>query len=422
MINIKLKIHTILCALVVLMLFNVGCSNSSTEPNLNPKNTTLKIAYISEDMFQRRYANLLSQEFPNLRYEVIPIFKRNSKQIDTIDWDRLSKEADVVYIPGARMKQSVEHLLDLEPFIKRDQWDLQAYVPGIVELTRQYGGGHIYGLPPTFDGQVIAYNKDLFDQLKVDYPAHPLEWGQLFQISERLSSASSNKQRTIGLSHPFGSPWDLIQQMGLTYDLEWFNKDTNRVMLNNKAWRNIWDMVLPQWSKGNIATDNQKQMFVSGQSAMAIISYEDYKKLEQRKPKFRWATVPMPINPSRPDVTTQLYVQGFYSIPNSSVNAEAAWKLVKFLNSDKAAKWEYRSNYGFSTRQSNVTLNKGDLEYLDPFYTLTPIIPERIDSVKIEELAAAVIDDILQHKVSIANGLNRLEQEAEQIMNMNHKG
>ncbi|MNO00035.1 Bacterial extracellular solute-binding protein [compost metagenome] len=73
---------------------------------------------------------------------------------------------DLMLIHPNRIQEFINEglLTDIESLIARDHLDLNQFVPSIIELTRSYGNGKIYGLPLNFNGRVIVYNKDLFDE------------------------------------------------------------------------------------------------------------------------------------------------------------------------------------------------------------------------------------------------------------------
>ena len=57
---------------------------------------------------------------------------------------------------------------DLSPYIARDNYDMDQYLP-VPKMWAEYKGG-IYGLPKDYTPRAMFYNKDVFDEAGVPYP------------------------------------------------------------------------------------------------------------------------------------------------------------------------------------------------------------------------------------------------------------
>lgn len=68
------------------------------------------------------------------------------------------------------------YYLELEPFVERDQVNLENWFPITVNDSRYdnttgiVGQGTLYGMPATYVGLILYYNKDLFDAAGMAYP------------------------------------------------------------------------------------------------------------------------------------------------------------------------------------------------------------------------------------------------------------
>ena len=65
-------------------------------------------------------------------------------------------------------------LMDLTPYIQRDQLDLTIYYQPLLENWKYQGKQ--YGIPKDWDTICIMYNKDAFDQAGVPYPSADWSW------------------------------------------------------------------------------------------------------------------------------------------------------------------------------------------------------------------------------------------------------
>ena len=84
---------------------------------------------------------------------------------------------------------------------------------------------------------------------------------------------------------------------------------------------------------------------------------------------------------------------------------------MKFFLSEKVAKWEYRSNYGFSALKNVVSTLQTEQERLSVFYDVQPALPQN-ESIPdfLPGLTNQFINDLLENKVTFDEGLIQLEE------------
>ncbi|AZK47885.1 carbohydrate ABC transporter substrate-binding protein [Paenibacillus lentus] len=271
-----------------------------------------------------------------------------------------------------------------------------------------------YGLPPTFYSRAIIFNKELFDQFNVEYPNNQMSWEEILTLSAKFSTINPDLK---GISIRYSDPFELIQHIGRVEGLQFFS-NPNQVTLNSSSWATVWENVLRAYETGsldlNADLNSYLSPFLSGNRAMAVISYEEYKRIEQEKLSFNWSIVTMPVDPEQPERSDEIRIPGIYAIVNSTGNKEAAWELLKFFVSNEAARWDYQSNDGFSTRLEQLNIVNRD--QLLPFYQLSPAISDNSKELILEdsELFSQIIDKILNRSISLQEGLDALQHEAEQ--------
>lgn len=56
---------------------------------------------------------------------------------------------------------SLGQLLDIEPYVKAEKFDLSHYAPGLAEQWESADGKHRYGLPKDWDTEALFYNQDM---------------------------------------------------------------------------------------------------------------------------------------------------------------------------------------------------------------------------------------------------------------------
>jgi multiple sugar transport system substrate-binding protein len=87
----------------------------------------------------------------------------------------------------------LDNLLDVEPLIASESFDMTKYDPALVDFFKMGADGETIGLPFATYPSFIYYNKELFDEAKLPYP--PTKVGDMYE----------------------GKPWDMeaIRQLGM---------------------------------------------------------------------------------------------------------------------------------------------------------------------------------------------------------------
>jgi ABC-type glycerol-3-phosphate transport system substrate-binding protein len=127
--------------------------------------------------FTKANYQLLADAFhadnPDLRVELREISTQELMQTDTDYLDLVFDEelgVDIFLNRGSQSLLEDERVLDLEPLLAADPaFDLDDFYPLALNALRQ--DGRLKGLPSEVDLVVIYYNKDLFNQADVPYPA-----------------------------------------------------------------------------------------------------------------------------------------------------------------------------------------------------------------------------------------------------------
>ncbi len=134
---------------------------------------------------------------------------------------------------------------DLSPFIARDNFDMDQYLP-VPKMWAEYKGG-IYGLPKDFTPRAMFYNKNVFDEAGVPYP----EAGWTFD--EFVTTAKAINNNKTGADARYG----YVAIPGHTYALQAF------------IWSNGGDLSSPD---GTTASG-----YVNSQAVVEVIQW--YKEL-----------------------------------------------------------------------------------------------------------------------------------------------
>ena len=96
--------------------------------------------------------------------------------------------ADVLIFSGKRVSafSSKNTLLNLMPYIKRDQYNLDDFFPvGLADA--QMTEDELYYMPMEGSGTILYYNKDLFDEIGLKYPDDSWTWETFLQAAQDLT-------------------------------------------------------------------------------------------------------------------------------------------------------------------------------------------------------------------------------------------
>ncbi|GAC41766.1 periplasmic component [Paenibacillus popilliae ATCC 14706] len=339
------------------------------------------------------------------------------------NWVKQNK-FDIIYLPPDILKEMADRndLQPLDLWIQRDSFPLDDYIPQVVDYVRSIGSGKLYGLPPSFYGQAIAYNKDLFDAYHIKYPHEGMTWEDLLRLAGRFPAKDEHGNALIGLATHAPSSFEFMLKVGFGQGLTMMQGNPPSAAVASDSWKQIWKLTLPLLQGGQLMNNSDSNTYMdafhAGQQAMAVVNYEEYKPLAGKKElSFQWSLAPFPTHPAQPDNNDTLQIDGLYAVSAQSADKEAAWELVKFLNSRTVAKWDYRSLFGFSTLQSEVSTNQEERERLSAMYALRqtyrPV--ERVPSELIGK-ANTAIQGILDGSHTLEEALDQLQRDSQQLI------
>ncbi|AZK45421.1 extracellular solute-binding protein [Paenibacillus lentus] len=188
------------------LFFITGCTGQPSPSELNDSELTLNIGYFSEKQFENRYSSLLSIEYPKLNYNVIPTSDLITERISVQEWTA-ENAVDLIYLPPAYLRSLANNglLQELDLYIQKTSFSLDAFVPSAVELMKQYGDGKLYGLAPTFYSRALVYNSRLFDQYGVPYPKDQMTWEEIIDLAHQFPK---------GLTHSYPSNAHFLINIG----------------------------------------------------------------------------------------------------------------------------------------------------------------------------------------------------------------
>ncbi|PWV98685.1 multiple sugar transport system substrate-binding protein [Paenibacillus cellulosilyticus] len=312
----------VLTGTLVLAVALTGCSSSGGSKESGDLGIldrddkgTLKIGYFDEQAFYSQYGNAFQAMFPNMTLEVISTEAAANAEDPVAAMEKLidEQQPDALLLTEEQYAALAKKgkLYDLDAVVKQDNFDLDSYLPSVIELLKARGGGKLYGLSPSFSSQALYYNKDLFDKYGVPYPTNGMSWEDVMQLAKRFpvkkgtAGASLEKVRSddalYGLTLPVQTTdsFELIRTIGEAKGLLYADRDSKLVTFDTAEWKAVVQSVVDGYKSGSIsapATGNggggggmggklmikgmggnstlsfgpDSMRFMSGQSAMSI--------------------------------------------------------------------------------------------------------------------------------------------------------
>jgi multiple sugar transport system substrate-binding protein len=139
-----------------------------------------------------RVAEVFMQEHPNIAIEIWhQPWEDYFTTLETL-WASGDQAAipDVLFLWPAPSYAADGVLENLDPWIEQSSYNLDDYWPALLE-SASYNGS-IYGLPRDIGVEVLYYNKTIFDEAGVPYPAENWTWDNFRAAAEQLRSVESS--------------------------------------------------------------------------------------------------------------------------------------------------------------------------------------------------------------------------------------
>ncbi|MCM3631271.1 extracellular solute-binding protein [Paenibacillus glycanilyticus] len=392
---------------------------------------TLKIGYFNEEAFYMQYGNAFQAMFPNVELEVISTEEAMSGDDPVAAMESLIEEQqpDAVLLTEEQYADLAQEgkLYDLDAAVKQDSFDIDGFLPSVIDLLKARGGGKLYGLSPSFSSQALYYNKDLFDKYGVPYPTDGMSWDEVLQLAARFpvkkgdNNLSMDKAGTddalYGLSLPMQTQnsFELVREIGEAKGLLYADSDAKTVSFDTPEWKAIVQTVVDGYESGSITTPPSgnggqgggglmirgmgggktsfafgpaTMRFMNGQAAMTVdgpmlmnmmgigaggmkaatkvagsTSSGALKPLGQ---DLNWDVVSIPTDPSQQGATGSMSLDNIFAINASSENLSAAWEFLKYANGEQLAKTSSKSSPALSSRTAYK--NEADGKNIDAFY------------------------------------------------------
>ncbi len=312
----------------------------------------------------------------------------------------------------------------LDDFIASESYplDTSIYLPGVMEPGKWQGVQYL--LPKDFSPMAIYYNKKLFDEAGVAYPAEGWTWDDLLATAQALTKtdASGNVvQWGIQLPGPWTTGFEywvaaaggsLISEDGTNFVGYMDSPEVQNAVQFYADLYNKHKVAPPPADMNAFGGGNSE--FDNGTAAMRLFGRWPQSGMKEN-PNIDLGVAPLPAGADRAGV---LFWGGF-GISSLSDNPEAAWRFLRYYTgAEGAAVWKdwalptvksVAEESGLSTDPiEGVWLN--ELNHLAPrAYVFTPYWGQTADPALRRVLESAILDP----NANVADLLATAAQEAQ---------
>ncbi len=267
----------------------------------------------------------------------------------------------------------LQEYVDIDPEFNTDEYDTQTF-----KLTSF--NDKIYFFPLSYTTQILAWNKDLFEDVGLDKEKPPTTWSEYKEYCERLVKISTTGAlEKIGV-YPPHFRWD-----------HWHVASTGKHYVDKTGLECYWNtpefVELLEFARSLSDTFGGMKMiedgwwwYLMGNVGMGDISADGISSLGGANFEAGIARLPMP------DDATEYYsaadCDSYIAIPRTAKNPKGAWKFIKYTMTDGRIEDELKNYLDHpDTYKSGYIVHKPTREKL---YTLLEdiITAEELDLIK----------------------------------------
>lgn len=367
--------------------------------------------------FDQLYGDAFKQLHPETKLELV---QRNSYRSINDNITRL--QPDIIFnISGLDYNEAVKSGYLKE--IDRELVDIGRLYPPVVSYLETYGNGGLYGMATQFTISGIKFNKKLFDQYKIKYPANNITWDDFFQLCKEFPSHTEGAEKLYGFYFHRSDPIMIVYTMRRAFHLSYLDEQ-GVVNLHTPSWRQLITRVLEGYSNGYfppqpIGKEKFENFFEENLAAMTLDSIQ----LHDNTDNYGFVLEPTVLDANQ---ITQLIVSNIITISAQTNHLDAALKFFQFANSEEVARQNLDQIYGLPARIDLIPESK-QAEFA-PFLTGQIDVEEMMKNdtnnsqydYALHDLWREVVEKYLKHDITtIDEVIEMMEKGAAKVNKIN---
>jgi multiple sugar transport system substrate-binding protein len=243
---------------------------------------------------------------------------------------------DVLFLTNIASYASKGVLAPVNDLAKQSGYDITDFTDAELKLFQNQD--NLYGFPRDNDTKVLYYNKDAFDQAKIDYPDDTWDWNALRDAANKLTNRQGDRVLRYGAAIE-ATEWPaFVWQDGVeVYDdvfkptRSFLDQPDQTAAITFLADLMNTDKVIPS-ATALTQAGGVTNLFTSGLAAMVISNAP--RLLTFAQAPFKWDIAVLPKQKRAAN-----YVGGAGYVMSAQTKAkEAAWTFMQFVNGPEAQK------------------------------------------------------------------------------------
>lgn len=233
--------------------------------------------------------------------------------------------ADLVWIQPASFGTLAENGILMDLTDNLEDIEVDEFQPGILEL------GQVddtqYGMIRDRSTVQMGYNKDLFDEMGVDYPEDDWTIDEFLDIAEQLTVTEGDRTTQFGIENFY------LKELLLSYGTYILDPETEKVTIDSPEAIDALNFSQDLINEYNVQptgaqSEGLSNLFLSGVAAMRMTGPWDWVEYETNG-DFEFDVVPLPIANDTGTLSPASYLP--IGLNADSKHPEEAWDLLKYL-------------------------------------------------------------------------------------------
>jgi len=233
--------------------------------------------------------------------------------------------ADLVWVQPVSFGTLAENGILMDLTDNMEDVDVAEFQPGILELGQV--NDTQYGMIRDRSTVQMGYNKDLFDEMGVDYPEDDWTIDEFLDITQQLTVTEGGRTTQFGIENFY------LKELLLSYGTYILDPETEKVTIDSAEAINAINFSQDLINEYNVQptgaqSEGISNLFLSGVAAMRMTGPWDWVEYETNG-DFEFDVVPLPIANDTGTLSPASYLP--IGLNADSKYPEEAWDLLKYL-------------------------------------------------------------------------------------------
>jgi multiple sugar transport system substrate-binding protein len=418
---------------VFMIVVAAGCGSGTSAPEGNsaavdsaPKSkapVTIKVirsAGFTEEALEAAAVEEVKAKYPYITIEWITQDSVNTPE--SLIASGNIPDIFLVGTPGSTNLTKLGLTQNLDPLLKKNNFDLSRIDPNALDLVRAYSSDHksLIAVPYAIGIAALYYNKDIFDKFGVPYPKDGMTWDDAGKLAKQVSRTDgSDIYYGLGFA---GQPYDYI---GTELSLPFVDDKTNKAAINTDGWKkafNVMKQLLD--AQGNATAESFKggvKMFAKDKNLAMLVATNEIRNFGD----INWDMVTLPTMPEAPG-TSRTMTGVVMVLTAQSKHPDDALNVINAYLSDKVQSVMAQNGRPTTLTNKSVQAEFGKAmpgevskKNIAAIYKNKPAKMNPVNEYedKVKPAMNTAVMDILKGSKDVNTALREAEEKANQAIN-----